>query len=377
MTPHSEGERRRSPIQQALPVYYALLFAILTVFGIFVLIQLKHVLLILFISVLFAAALARPAEYLTRLRIPRIVAVLIIYLAFGALVALIGWLVVLPILTEISDLGSELPDYADRLEGAREAYDDLREEYPQLGTFDEQFSEAGERISDDVGNTLIGLPATLIRLAFDALSVFFVSVMLVAYRERIRDVSLSVVHPDHREHWEDVLTKIWSRIGYYLRAKLIVMVIVGALMYAGLFFLDVRFPLLLAIFAALGQLIPRVGVWFARVPLLAVAALDGTEMVVYVAALSIVIENLKGYVISPVVEGDQLNIHPLLVFVSVLVGGALLGVAGAFIAVPAAAAAQVVFEEVILPWRTSQFEDDPAAAADAESHPDPAADQEG
>ena len=71
------------------------------------------------------------------------------------------------------------------------------------------------------------------------------------------------------------------------------------------------------------------------------------------------IENLKGYVISPVVEGDQLDIHPLLVFVSVLVGGALLGVAGAFIAVPAAAMAQVLYEEVVRPWRLAQL-----AAAD-------------
>jgi predicted PurR-regulated permease PerM len=320
--------------------------------------------LILFISVLFAATLAGPAEYLTRFRVPRIIAVLIIYLAFGALMALIGWIVVLPILNEISNLGEELPDYADRIEGARSAYEELREDYPQLATFDEQFSELGARISDDVGNTLIGLPTTLIRLAFDALSVFFISIMLVTNRERIMAVTLSVIHPGHRDHWENVLTKIWSRMGRYLRAKLIVMLIVGALMYAGLFLLEVRFPLLLAIIVALGQLIPRIGVWFARVPLLAVAALDGTEMVIYVAALSVAIENLKGYVISPFVEGDQLNIHPLLVFVSVLVGGALLGVAGAFIAVPAAAAAQVVFEEVILPWRTSQFEAAPASATE-------------
>lgn len=250
---------------------------------------------------------------------------------------------------------------------ARSAYDELREQYPQLRTFDEQFHEAGQRISDDVGNRLIGLPTTLIRLAFDAASVFFISILLVINRERILAVALSVVHPSQRDHWENVLTKIWSRVGFYLRAKLIVMLIIGVMMHTGLYFLDVRFPLLLAIFAALGQLIPRVGVWFARVPLLAVAALDGTEMVISVAVLSMVVENLKGYVISPVVEGDQLNIHPLLVFISVLVGGALLDVSGAFIAVPAAAAAQVVFEEVILPWRTSQFEEDSAPSEPQES----------
>ena len=70
---------------------------------------------------------------------------------------------------------------------------------------------------------------------------------------------------------------------------------------------------------------------------------------------SVVIENLKGYVISPVVEGDQLDIHPLLVFVAVLVGASLGGPAGAFVAVPAAAIVDIVVREVVVPWRRSQL----------------------
>jgi predicted PurR-regulated permease PerM len=56
-------------------------------------------------------------------------------------------------------------------------------------------------------------------------------------------------------------------------------------------------------------------------------------------------------VISPIVEGQQLDIHPLAVFISVLVGGSLFGVGGAVVAVPAAAMLQVLAEEVVIPWR--------------------------
>jgi predicted PurR-regulated permease PerM len=126
-------------------------------------------------------------------------------------------------------------------------------------------------------------------------------------------------------------------------------------MYGALWLIGVEFPLLLAIVVALGQLIPRVGPWMARIPLLAIAALQGLTTLGVVYAASVIVENLKGYVISPLVEGDQLDIHPLLVFVSVLIGGALLGLAGAFIAVPAAAMIQVLFEEVIIPWRKRQL----------------------
>ncbi len=347
-----------STIRRALPTYYALLFAILTVFGIMILIRLRHVLLILFISVLFAAALAQPAEFLTRFRIPRAVAVVLLYVAVGALLALVGWLVVFPVLSEISSLSNELPDYADRLEGARRAYMELSDQYPQLESFDEQFSNAGQRISEQVGQKLIGLPLTVAQLAFDGLSVFFISILLVTNRERMRDLALLLVHPDDRDQWEDVLTKIWTRLGYYLRAKIIVMTIVGILMCAGLLFLGVRFPFLLAIIVAAVQIIPRIGPWIGRVPLVGIAALDGVEMVIYLMLLSVLIENLKGYLIAPLIEADQLDTHPLSVFISVLAGGALLGIPGAFIAVPAVAALQVVFEEVILPWRIAQYENE-------------------
>lgn len=338
-----------------MPIYYALLLAILTVVVVFLLIRLQHVLLILFISMLFAATLAQPAEALTRLKIPRGLAVIIIYLAAFGLLGVLGYVVLPPVLRELAELGGNLPEYAEEIEAARQAYDSLRERYTGLASFDAQITRISSRLTTAISSTLLSLPTTIIRLAFDALSVFFISTLLVTNREKILNIILSMIHPNQRETWENVLTKMWDRLGRYLRAKLIVMAIVGSLMYVALILLNVQFPLLLAIIVAFGETIPRIGVWFARVPLLGIAALDGPDKLIQVYLASVIIENAKGYLISPWVEGGQLDIHPLLVFIAVLVGGTLMGVAGAFIAVPAAAMIQVVFEEVILPWRTGHF----------------------
>jgi predicted PurR-regulated permease PerM len=110
------------------------------------------------------------------------------------------------------------------------------------------------------------------------------------------------------------------------------------------------------VIVAFGELIPLVGSWLARIPLLAIAALDSPRTFVLTFVASIVIQNLQGYVISPVVEGDQLEIHPLLVLVSVLAGAALAGPIGAFVAVPAAAIVDLVVQEVVVPWRRAQIE---------------------
>jgi predicted PurR-regulated permease PerM len=181
------------------------------------------------------------------------------------------------------------------------------------------------------------------------------SALLVAKREGLQSFTLGLLHPRHREQTGFVLDEMWNRLGRYVRAKLIVMVIVGGLTFGALELIGVRYPLLLSVIVAFGELIPQVGPWIARVPLFAVAALGGGTMLLLVVITSLVIENLKGYLISPAVEGSQLDIDPLVVILAVLVGGALLGPLGALVAVPAAACVQVVCEEVVIPWRRRQL----------------------
>ena len=317
-------------------------------------------LLILFISVLFAAALSGPTERLEKLRVPRAVAVPLIYLATLVLVVGLVWLVTPPLFGEVGDFGEAAPGYAERYESVRDAYAELYDRYPSIGPFDERVSGLGEAIGERAAARAFELPSALFALFLDLLSVFVISTLLVSNRERILAAILELVHPRHRPKTREVLVSMWTRIGYYLRAKLIVMVIVGALMYGVLLLIGVPFALPLAIIVALGEAIPRAGPWLARIPLLAIAAFEGLATLGITLAASVLIENLKGYVISPVVEGDQLDIHPLVVFISVLVGSALLGVAGAFVAVPAAAMVQVVYDDVVRPWRLEKL-----AAADS------------
>jgi predicted PurR-regulated permease PerM len=349
-------------LRRGLPVYYALLLAILTVVAIYLIVELRDVLVLLFISLLFAAAAARPAAWLARFRIPLGIAVIMVYLAVLAVIVGIGWLVVPPLLSEVAAFGDNLPHYIERLERVRATYDDLQAEYSGLESFEAQAASAGARILEGAGAWATGLPGRFFRLFLDLLAVLIISTLLVTSRRAILNLTLSLIHPGDRDEWASVISKMWRRLGHYLRAKVIVMAIIGAITYVALLLIGLPYAIPLSIVVALGQLIPRAGPWLARIPLLLIALLQGWPTFVITFAASIVIENLKGSFISPFVEGNQLNIHPLLVFVSVLVGSSLLGVAGAFIAVPAAAMIQVVFEDVIIPWRYRQLGNDMAPA---------------
>jgi predicted PurR-regulated permease PerM len=344
-------------VARALPIYLGLLFAILTVVGVMGLYMLRHVLLILFVSMLFAAALSGPSEWLhDRLRVPRGVAAVSIYVASFAVLVGVGWIVVPPLLGQVAEFADRAPEYADRYDGVREAYEKLRQDFDSLPPFDEQMSRLGSAILDRAGERAVALPRDLFSLFLDLLSVFVISLLLVTNRARIRRFVLSLVHPSDRDRVGTLMDLIWTKIGVYLRAKVIVMSIVGAVTYLALLLIGVPFAIPLAIVVAFGELIPRAGPWLARIPLLAIAALDGPRTFALVFVASIVIENAKGYFISPWVEGDQLDIHPLLVFVSVLVGATLGGAAGAFVAVPLAAVVDVLVKEIVVPWRRAQLE---------------------
>ncbi len=359
--------RAESVVRRAMPVYVALLFAILTVFGLLLLVELRHVLFLIFVSVLFAAALSGPTARLEALRIPRALAAILIYVGVLAVVIGLGWLVLPPLFEQVAAFADEAPGYVDRYEGLRESYEDLREHYPALAPFDRQVARFGEAILNRAGDRVVELPAALFGIFLDMLAIFFISLLLLTNRERIVGFILTVTHPTDREQVADVIEKIWSRVGFYLRAKVIEMAIIGAITYIALRVIGVPFAVPLALVVALGEAIPRAGPWLARIPLLAVAGLQGWKTFLLTFAASVVIENLKGFVIAPVVEGHQLEIHPLLVFIAVLAGASLGGFAGAFIAVPFAAMLEVLFDEVVLPWRKRQM----AASAEEPPHPPP------
>lgn len=359
----SSEDPRQSLVQRALPVYLALVLAILTIAGLLLLFMVRHVVLVLFVSTLLAATLTGPSEWLhRRFRLPLGLAAVLIYLASFAILVGIGWFAVPPLLGQVVEFADRAPEYADRYDGVREAYADLRADFPALPTFEEQLSRLGNAILDRAGERAAALPGNVFSIFIDLLAVFFISLLLLTSRMRIRDFVLSLTHPDHRRRTGFILDRIWLRLGRYLWAKVIVMAIVGVLTYVSLIAIGVPFAIPLSVIVALGELIPLVGSWLARIPLLAIAALDSPRTFLLTFAASIVIQNLQGYVISPVVEGDQLEIHPLLVFVAVLVGAALGGAVGAFVAVPAAAIVDLLVQEVAAPWRRAQLSGSAAAA---------------
>ena len=346
-----------SVFERAKPLALALLIAVFAVIGLRIIAELRDVLVLLFLAVLFASAFARPAAVLERRGVPRGLAVGIVQAGGIGVIVAVLWLVVPPLVSQLALFGDRLPNYVTRFQHLSHEYAAVKRQYPGAGTFESQMESLGGRLAGDVGGQLVNLPLTAAKLLFDLGMVYILSTLLVMRRERLLENVLLLTSPSRREQTRTVMETIWARLGGYLRAKLIIMVVVGILMYVSLRLLGVPFAVPLSVIVALGELVPKIGVWIARVPLLIIAAFQGWATFGLTFLASYVIEDVKAYVLGPRVEGHALNMDPLLTILAVLSGTVLLGAAGALIAVPFAAMLQVIFEEVIVPMRLARIEE--------------------
>ncbi|MDP9363394.1 MAG: AI-2E family transporter [Chloroflexota bacterium] len=346
---------RPSRFADAPSIYAALVLFGLTVAAGYLLLRLQLLLVILFVALLVASALAGPVRRLERLGLPRSLAIATVYLLLTGLLGALGWYVLPRVLGQAAGAASDLPGRLNDVEEWRLRVNELGREYPILQTLDERLVTIAAGAGETFTEWLLGLPGVIASALFTLVSIFTIASLMLATKERMLSLILSLTHPRHRETTQRVLAEMGERMGAYVRAKLIVVAIVGVLVWATLFFLGSTYPVLVAIFAGLSEIVPRIGPWIGRAAILLAVLPLGWQASAIAMIAHVVIENLKGQVISPLVESGQVEIHPLTAFIAIIAGGILLGWLGAVIAVPLAAVIEVVVEDVIIPWRRGRL----------------------
>lgn len=113
--------------------------------------------------------------------------------------------------------------------------------------------------------------------------------------------------------------------------------------------MGVNYPLVMAIFAAFGELIPILGPNLAAIPAIIVAFLESWQLALAVVVFYLILQQLESNIFVPIIMKNQANIPPLLVIISVSFGGAIAGILGAIVAIPAAGALRVIILRVVAP----------------------------
>lgn len=299
---------------------------------------LRDVVLILLTSVVLASAIEPATQWFRRRGVPRVAGVLIIYLTVGLLLATIVYFFFPPLLQDVSNILSQLPEYASSLElnGGEEGL--LGNDLGVSTTLAEVIREFQGSVAQWSGS-VVTFASSLFGGILSGILIIVFSFYLAVQENGIASF-LRVVTP---YRYEAYIIDLWKRsqfkIGRWLQGQLLLSLMVGILSYLGLMILGVPNALLLAIVAALFELIPLFGPIIASVPAIAIALIDGgITLGLMTAGLFIIVQQFENHLLHPLVVKKVVGVPAVVVIVALLIGGNLAGFLGVILAVPMAAA---------------------------------------
>jgi predicted PurR-regulated permease PerM len=304
----------------------------------------RSVLGMLFIAVFLAVALAPIVELLVRHGIKRSVAILLTYLMLLAMVFGLGLLVVPPIVSGVNDFADNVPTYVRDLRDSKtfRRYDDKYDITPKL---EKQAEKLPTHIADAVSGlrtVTVGVFGAIVQLVTILVMTFF----LLLDGRRIMGFIFRELGPERGERLGRIAEDVYRAVGGYVAGNVLISLIAGTLAYIYMRILGIPFAGPLAVLVALFDLIPLVGSTIAGAVIAVVAAVVGFpgKLIAWVIFL-VVYQQFENNVLQPVIYRRTVAIHPLIVIIAILIGGSLLGVLGALLAIPIAASVQIAVKE--------------------------------
>jgi predicted PurR-regulated permease PerM len=314
------------------------------------------------IAAFFAVAIAPAVNWLDKRRVPRWLAILLVYLSIAAGIFGIGLLIVPPLVNGIEDLSSDLPGYVDDLRN-NETFRDYDDRYHITNKLTEQAQELPSKLGDAAG-TLRDVTVGVFTRFVQLFSILVITFFLVKDGHRLLEFLYRQVPPERARRLRTIADDVSDAIAGYVFGNFVISVLAGLVTYVTLRILDVPFAVPLAILFGFFDLIPLVGATLGGILVgIVVAFVHFPVGLVVWAAVLILYQQVENNLIQPFVYGRAVQLHPLIVIVAILIGAALLGVLGALVAIPAAAAVQAVVRDY---WRFRQG--DRGADQPAEAH---------
>ncbi|MFP3881725.1 MAG: AI-2E family transporter [Actinomycetota bacterium] len=318
---------------------------------------------IIWLPLAFAAGLVfllEPAvKVFERLRLPRLVGAILAFLALTAVIVAVGSLVWPTVQAQGAELIEQLPDlYVAVVEWLREAARTLGVNIDEL--LSQEAIEAWLRDPANqatIQDLLFGFGAgagVVLRGVAETIAVVGLAPVLAIYLlmdlDRFKKQFLELTPPNHRSEVAYVSGEVGTALGSFVRGQLIVALMVGIGSSVGMWAIDLPFWLIVGIVAGFLNLIPFLGpvVGGALAALVALLNADPWQAVWAVLIMTLV-QQIDNHLITPAIQRARVNLSPLAIVLALIIGGALAGILGVLVAIPATAAIRIVVGHF---WRT-------------------------
>lgn len=304
------------------------------------LIRVWQIILLLVIALVLAGTLSPLLAWLERHKIKRPLGLGIVLIGMIALIGGLGALVVPALASQIASTVDNAPQMRTQLA-------DVLAKIPGLSSTAQTVRNAEPSgIVTSVGTQALGYAAVALQAIFYAIMALILAIYLLADHERVQGFTFALLPRRYHLRSARVLLDMETIVGGYVRGQALTSIFIAVFTWVVLAAFGVPNALALAVIAGFADLIPLIGPVLAVMPPVLAALTQGPVTAAIVFALLMLYNQVENHILVPRVYGQAMRLSPVAVIVSLLIGGALLGVVGALLALPIAAGIRVLVEDL-------------------------------
>ncbi len=307
-----------------------IIFTLSVLAGAWLILQIRDILFLLFIAFLLMTAIYPIVLVLERLRLPRAISVLLVYVVVLGSLGLSFASSIPALVTQSTKLAQEPPRVIARV---------LPYWNIDIVSLTQQLTPLGE----NVVKVTVGIFSNIVTTVTVLVFTFY----FLLERRRAETTLIDMFGQSIGKQTAQVLRAVERRLGGWVRGELLLMSFVGVLTYIGLSILGVDFALPLAILAGLLEIVPMIGPIISAVPAVLVAFAMSPILALSTAGLYFVIQQIENNVLVPWIMNKSVGLSPLVTIIALMVGGRLAGLVGAVLAVPFVLVFQVVLNSFL------------------------------
>ncbi len=306
----------------------------------------RDVLLLVFVALILASAFDPWVDFMQKHKIPRSISIMIIYLAvFGSAIGII-YLMIPPILVEVSQLSKDFPDYWNKISSYLTSFN----AYTAAHGWDTGIAQGLETVKDNLIGSLGGV-FNFAKSFIGSVASFFVILAITFYmtieEQAMKRLIRSTMPIKYQPYLTHLINRMQDKIGLWLRGQLILSLILFLVSWIGLSILGVKYALVLALFAGFTEAIPYIGPLIGAVPAVFISFTQSPVIGLSVIVLYWLLQFLENHALVPLVMKKTVGLNPVIVVIVLLLGAKLAGILGILLAVPVTTAASVIVADLI------------------------------
>jgi predicted PurR-regulated permease PerM len=307
--------------------------------------SMSSVLVLIGVAFFLALGLEPAASWFVNHKLPRWAATSLVFAIFLALLGAFVGAAIPPLVQQVDELIHQAPHYIQQAQDHSSAIGRLNDRFHVQQRITDALNGSGGSIVNDV----VTAGTAVFKGVADALIVVVLTVYFLVDLPRIRTTLYPLVPHSRRPRVILIGDEVFAKVGAYVLGNVLISVIAGVATFVCLTAFSVPYPLLLGIFVALLDLVPVVGSTIAGVVVAAVALTVSLPVCIATVVFFVVFRLGEDYLLVPKIIGRAVKVPALITVVAVLIGGALLGIVGALVAIPIAAALQLLTQEILFP----------------------------